>query len=71
MQLKRMEAEQVGEIEDDIISKLALANIRGFETRESIVNNFKLSQQIIDENIEYVIDQTQWNKYREEQKKLL
>ena len=46
----------MGEIEDDIISKLALANIRGFETREPIVNNFKLSQQIIDENIEYVID---------------
>jgi hypothetical protein len=69
--LKKMEAEEVGEIEEDIISKLALANIRGFETRESIVNNYKLNHINIDESIEYTIDEGQWGKYREEQKKLL
>lgn len=70
-QLKKLEADQIGYIEDDIISKLAIVNIRGFETQDSIISNFKLNQPNIDEEIEYIIDENQWKKYREQQKKLL
>ena len=70
-ELKRAESEQLGEIEDDIVSKLSLANIRGFETKDSIVNNYKLTRSDIDENLDYVVDESQWQKYRDEQKKLL
>jgi hypothetical protein len=41
MQLKRMEVEEIYEIEKDIMSKLSYANVKGFEARENLIEDYK------------------------------
>lgn len=56
------------------MSKLSYANIKGFESKESIVEEFKSSVENTNKNeleVDYVIEDTLWNNYHELQKKLL
>ena len=56
------------------MSKLSYANIKGFESKESIVEEFKSSVENASKNeldADYVIEETVWNSYHELQKKLL
>jgi hypothetical protein len=72
MQLKRMEIEEIYEIEKDIMSKLSYANIKGFEAKESLVEEHKHSVNSLegsaaknDPETEYVIEEEAWNAYHE------
>lgn len=51
-----MEAEEFNEFEEDIISKLSISQIKGFDTRDSILQKAKLAKGNIDETADYVID---------------
>ncbi len=77
IQLKRMEIEEIYEIEKDIMSKLSYANIKGFQAKESLIEEFKHSVGAHEAAVknepqaEYVIEDEVWNAYHELQKKLL
>lgn len=71
-----MEVEEIYEIEKDIMSKLSYANIKGFEAKESLIEEHKHSITALDPtkndpDTEYVIEDENWNAYHELQKKLL
>lgn len=71
-----MEIEEIYEIERDIMSKLSYANVKGFELREAIIEDFKHKAYLDNKEkevleTEFYIDDQVWDKYHEEQKKLL
>ena len=57
------------------MSKLSYANIKGFESKENIVNDYKHSMMTkeakVEMDIEYIIEEELWTKYHDLQKKLL
>lgn len=62
------------------MTKLSYANVKGFETRNSLIESYKreLSQQqstsqssSFEPNLEYEIEDEIWEKYYQAQKKLL
>ena len=60
------------------MSKLSYANIKGFESKENLITDYKHSLidpitkvSKIDPDAEYNIEDDVWNKYHELQKRLL
>lgn len=45
------------------MSKLSYANIKGFEAKESLIEEHKHSITNIDPDTEYAIDDENWNAY--------
>jgi len=60
------------------MSKLLYANIKGFESKENLINDYKHSlvdpvtkASKLEVDAEYTIDEETWTKYHDLQKKLL
>ena len=69
-----METEEIADIERDIMNKLSCANIKGFESRESIVEEYRhhmITSGRSEPDTEYHIEEETWTSFHEQQKTLL
>ena len=68
-----MEKEEIEEVKSSIISRLSASKIKGFETKETIIESEKLQklQESNSNEVEFEINEEDFNELKELQLKLL
>lgn len=72
-ELLKVEKEEIEEVKSNIISRLSISKIKGFETKETIIESEKLQklQESNSNEVEFEINEENFNELKELQLKLL